>query len=169
MCNRYLSAPGHHPDVKLLLEAFQMALAAWGLRPEAAMLRAQMVARLITASDSAFLRAWLSRQRAAASAEASPPAASEQQQQQQQQQGRAWGGEPSPPRVQCLVAETASLTQAGGLHRMLLRGHTAPLTCMLLSPTGIDLVTGARHNLLLRIVGMACHPLVMQGLASVLG
>ena len=119
-----------------------MALAAWGLRPEAAMLRAQMVARLITASDSAFLRAWLSRQRAAASAEASDPAAS----QQQRQQERSWGREPSPPRVQCLVAETASLTQAGGLHRMLLRGHAAPLTCMLLSPTGIDLVTGAHQT-----------------------
>lgn len=127
-----------------------MALAAWGLRPEAAMLRAQMVARLITASDSSFLRGWLSRQRAAASAEASDPAASEQQRQQE----RSWGGEPSPPRVQCLVAETASLTQAGGLHRMLLRGHTAPLTCMLLSPTGIDLVTGAHYNFCCQAVSM---------------
>lgn len=33
--------------------------------------------------------------------------------------------------------------QAGGLQRMLLRGHTAPLTALLLSPTGTDLVTGS--------------------------
>lgn len=132
---RYLSAPGHNPDVKLLLEAFQMALAAWGLRPEAAMLRAQMVSRLISASGSAFLTAWLAQQRAAAAAAVALPAVSELKQQ------HLWGGK-RPPLVQCLVAATASLTQAGGLHRMLLRGHASPLTSMLLSPSGIDLVTG---------------------------
>ena len=130
--NRYLSAPGHNPDVKLLLEAFQMALAAWGLRPEAAMLRAQMVARLLTAAASPFLAAWLAAQRAAAAV--ALPAAAEVQQQ-------PWTDGP-PPVVQCLVPATTSLTQAGGLHRMLLRGHTAPLNAMLLSPSGIDLVTG---------------------------
>lgn len=121
--------------MKLLLEAFQMALAAWGLRPEAAMLRAQMASRLIAAAyDSAFLSSWLAQQRVAADAAASLLADAEPQQQQETAD--------QPPQVQCLVAATASLTQAGGLHRMLLRGHAAPLTCMLLSPTGIDLVTG---------------------------
>ena len=37
----------------------------------------------------------------------------------------------------------AVTSQAGGLQRMLLRGHTAPLTALLLSPTGTDLVTGS--------------------------
>lgn len=111
-----------------------MALAAWGLRPEAAMLGAQMASRLIAASESAYLSAWLARQRVAAEAPVALPAVAEQQQQR-------WSVD-QPPRVQCLVAATASLTQAGGLHRMVLRGHAAALTCMLLSPTGIDLVTG---------------------------
>jgi len=129
---RYLSAPGHNLDVKLLLEAFQMALAAWMLRPEAAMLRAQMVARLLSFPESPYLASWLTAQHA--------DAAEQQQQQQRQQQEEGHVGD--PPAVRCLVPSTASLTQAGGLHRMLLRGHTAPLTAMLLTPSGIDLVTG---------------------------
>lgn len=139
---RYLSAPGHNLDVKLLLEAFQMALAAWTLRPEAAMLRAQMVARLLSFPESPYLASWLAVQHA--------DAAEQQQQQRQQQEEGPVGG---PPAVRCLVPSTASLTQAGGLHRMLLRGHAAPLTAMLLTPSGIDLVTGVDF------VGLCFHTL----------
>ena len=43
---------------------------------------------------------------------------------------------------QALVPRTPSLEQAGGLHRMVLRGHSAGISKILLTPNGTDVVTG---------------------------
>ncbi len=44
----------------------------------------------------------------------------------------------------CLFTRTPSLEQAGGLQRMTLRGHTGGISKVLLTPGGIDVITGAR-------------------------
>eukprot|EP00208_Stichococcus_sp_RCC1054_P006330 CAMPEP_0206141976 /NCGR_PEP_ID=MMETSP1473-20131121/14954_1 /ASSEMBLY_ACC=CAM_ASM_001109 /TAXON_ID=1461547 /ORGANISM="Stichococcus sp, Strain RCC1054" /LENGTH=483 /DNA_ID=CAMNT_0053536755 /DNA_START=219 /DNA_END=1666 /DNA_ORIENTATION=+ len=68
---RYLSSPGSRPAMKLLLEAFQMAMAAWTRSPETGMMQAQVTSRLITASKrSGTLSTWLGDQRAAIAAAA---------------------------------------------------------------------------------------------------
>ena len=56
---------------------------------------------------------------------------------QQQQQMRA-----SSNIARALMPRTASLEQAGGLHRMVLRGHSGPVQKVLLTPGGTDVVTG---------------------------
>ena len=43
----------------------------------------------------------------------------------------------------CLPPLTPSLDQAGGLQRLALRGHTAPVTKVLLTPSGTDAVTAS--------------------------
>lgn len=40
-----------------------------------------------------------------------------------------------------LLPSTASLEQAGGLNRMTLRGHTAPVRKVVISPNGRDVIT----------------------------
>ena len=42
----------------------------------------------------------------------------------------------------CLFTRTPSLEQAGGLQRMTLRGHTGGISKVLLTPGGIDVITG---------------------------
>ncbi len=44
--------------------------------------------------------------------------------------------------MQCLLPKTPTLEQAGGLHRMVLRGHTGAILKTLLTPGGIDVITG---------------------------
>lgn len=44
--------------------------------------------------------------------------------------------------AKALMPKTASLEQAGGLHRMVLRGHSGPIQKVLLTPGGTDVVTG---------------------------
>ena len=56
---------------------------------------------------------------------------------QQQEQMRA-----SSNITKALMPKTASLEQAGGLHRMVLRGHSGPIQKVLLAPGGTDVVTG---------------------------
>lgn len=56
---------------------------------------------------------------------------------QQQQQMRASSNITKP-----LMPKTASLEQAGGLHRMVLRGHSGPIQKVLLAPGGTDVITG---------------------------
>lgn len=43
----------------------------------------------------------------------------------------------------CLFTRTPSLEQAGGLQRMTLRGHTGGISKVMLTPGGIDVITGA--------------------------
>lgn len=44
--------------------------------------------------------------------------------------------------ARALVPRTPSLDQAGGVQRITLRGHTGPVTHVLLAEGGIDVVTG---------------------------
>ncbi len=45
----------------------------------------------------------------------------------------------------CLFTRTPSLEQAGGLQRMTLRGHTGGISKVLLTPGGIDVITGVSY------------------------
>lgn len=49
---------------------------------------------------------------------------------------------PGPESVCCLLPRSPSLEQAGGLHRMVLRGHTGGIMKVLLTSGGIDVITG---------------------------
>lgn len=42
-----------------------------------------------------------------------------------------------------LMARTATLNQAGGLHRMALKGHSGPIRKVLISPDGQDVFTAS--------------------------
>eukprot|EP00884_Botryococcus_braunii_P009373 jgi/Botrbrau1/18437/Bobra.0072s0025.1 len=111
---RYLMSQADE-EVKMLLEAFQMSVPACLAHPTVSMLRSQMAGRLIGIQIA------------------------------KQMQGPLLA--PAPPlmdgdcRVRCLETKTASLEQAGGLQRMTLRGHTAAVHKVLLTPGGIDVIT----------------------------
>lgn len=104
-------------QVKLLLETVQMSVSSCMQHPELPTLRPQMVGRLMAAHHSSRIAAWLA---------------------QQQQQMRA-----SSNITKALMPKTASLEQAGGLHRMVLRGHSGPIQKVLLAPGGTDVVTAS--------------------------
>ncbi|DBB08019.1 TPA: hypothetical protein ACH3X3_009392 [Trebouxia sp. C0006] len=104
-------------QVKLLLETVQMSVSSCMQHPELPTLRPQMVGRLMAAHHSSRVAAWLS---------------------QQQEQMRA-----SSNITKALMPKTASLEQAGGLHRMVLRGHSGPIQKVLLAPGGTDVVTAS--------------------------
>ena len=57
--------------------------------------------------------------------------------------------QPAKRGPRALVPRTPSLDQAGGVQRITLRGHTGPITRVLLAEGGIDVVTGALLLLLL--------------------
>lgn len=164
---RYLSSSGSRPAMKLLLEAFQMSMAAWSRAPTAGILQAQLMGRLIAPSfRSATLDAWLTDQRVMVAAEAAAAASAPAKRMSASQAlHRSFNPEAarkdSAANVRSLVPLTASLQQAGGLLRMLLRGHSAPLTTMILSPTGIHLVTGSAAGEL-RVWNLDIGDCVMQ-------
>ncbi|KAI3425286.1 hypothetical protein D9Q98_009053 [Chlorella vulgaris] len=111
-------------DIKLVLEALQLSAAQAVAHPRAAgLLRCLMVNRLVTAPLSPTLQAWLVEQRRLIYDDS--------------RQAKLSG----MPR--CLVPLTASLEQAGGLQRLTLRGHAAPATKVLLTPSGTDAVTAS--------------------------
>ena len=58
------------------------------------------------------------------------------------QPAAATGGGAKSGSAACLRTRTASLEQAGGLQRMTLRGHTGGVSKVLLTPGGIDVITG---------------------------
>jgi len=111
-------------DVKLLLQAFQLSLGCCMEHPTAHMLREQMLARLMAvAGDGAppgVLSEWY-----------------------QQQSGRVAADKVMAAGVEVvhLMPRTATLQQAGGLHRMTLRGHNGPVRKVVISPTGQDIIT----------------------------
>ncbi|KAA6423724.1 MAG: hypothetical protein FRX49_06295 [Trebouxia sp. A1-2] len=104
-------------QVKLLLETVQMSVSSCMQHPELPTLRPQMVGRLMAAHHSSRVASWLA---------------------QQQQQMRASSNITKP-----LMPKTASLEQAGGLHRMVLRGHSGPIQKVLLAPGGTDVITAS--------------------------
>ncbi|KAL4430378.1 hypothetical protein ABPG77_002184 [Micractinium sp. CCAP 211/92] len=122
-CCRYLLLD-NCPDMKLILEAFQLSAAQAVAYPRApGLLRCLMAGRLVTAPLSPALQAWLAAQRRRA-----------------YEDGRTalLSGLP-----RCLVPLTPSLDQAGGLQRLALRGHTSAVTRVLLTPSGTDAVTAS--------------------------
>lgn len=62
--------------------------------------------------------------------------------------------------ARALVPRTPSLEQAGGLHRMVLRGHTAGISKVLLTPNGTDVVTGMGITPFMSIHLLTCQSLV---------
>lgn len=110
--------------MKLVLEAFQLSAAQAVAYPRSpGLLRCLMAGRLATAPLSPALAAWLAEQRRRV-----------------YEDGRAalLAGLP-----RCLPPLTPSLDQAGGLQRLVLRGHGGPVTRVLLTPSGTDVVTAS--------------------------
>jgi len=114
-----VAPPGPGTDaVRLLLAAFQMAAPAAAAAPTAVgVLQAAMQARLLAA-----------RVRLRPTSVSAPEAA------------------PGPATSSCgrgLAARTPSLEQVGGVARLTLRGHTAPVVRAIVAPNGVDVVTCA--------------------------
>ncbi|KAL4419894.1 hypothetical protein ABPG75_006992 [Micractinium tetrahymenae] len=112
------------PDMKLVLEAFQLSAAQAVAYPRApGLLRCLMAGRLVTAPLSPALQVWLGEQRRRV-----------------YEDGRnaLLSGLP-----RCLAPLTPSLDQAGGLQRLALRGHTSAVTKVVLTPSGTDAVTAS--------------------------
>eukprot|EP00887_Chlorella_sp_A99_P002946 scaffold24.g2946.t1 len=112
------------PHAKLVLEAFQMCVGAAVAHPDLpGLLRCLMAARLSAAAASHHpdLQQWLDGQRALMYEDARAAAAA--------------------GRPRCLPPLNACLDQAGGLQRLILRGHSGPVTKVLLTPAGTEAVT----------------------------
>lgn len=119
---RYLQEAGGEEsmDVKLLLQAFQLSLGAAMEHPTSRMMREQMLARLMAVANAGRLQEWFDDQTAKCAAESMLAVNT---------------------RVLHLMPRTPSLTQAGGVHRMTLRGHSAPISRVAIAPNCCDVVT----------------------------
>ncbi len=133
--------------VKLVLQAFQMSLSACMERPQVAMMRRQVVMRLMAAAtgDSKgdpLVNGWFNREYAACRAEAGSMAAAVAA---AAAAGVVGGGMSISSGVAGalphLLARTATLDQAGGFLRTTLRGHGAAIRKVLLTPNGRELLT----------------------------
>ncbi|KAG2488814.1 hypothetical protein HYH03_012613 [Edaphochlamys debaryana] len=107
-------------DVKLLLQAFQLSLGAAMEHPQARMMREQMLARLMAVAATGRLKDWFDEQTAKCAAESMLAASS---------------------RLLHLMPRSPSLAQAGGVQRMTLRGHSAPVRRVAIAPNCCDVVT----------------------------
>lgn len=119
---RYLGSK-EDGDVKLLLQAFMLSLGCCMEHPLASMLRQQMLARLtavVQAGGSPWLREWYEMQSSLVAGDEAMAAGT---------------------KLLHLMPRSASLEQAGGLHRMTLRGHSGPVLQVVLSPNGTDVIT----------------------------
>lgn len=101
-----------------------MSLSACLEHPGVPLLRSQMLGRLLAHTGTPFLRAWLCEQRLALATASAAPGA-----------------------VAGLLPLSASLSRAGGLQRMILRGHSSGITKVLLSAAGVDIITGEHSGL----------------------
>ena len=115
----------HDPQAKLILEAFQMSVGQAAAHPTLpGLLRCLTVARLTSAAAlHPDLQRWLGEQREAVYADARAAVAA--------------------GRPRCLPPLNGCLDQAGGLQRLILRGHTGPVTKVLLTPPGTEAVTAS--------------------------
>eukprot|EP00891_Asterochloris_glomerata_P002441 jgi/Astpho2/2441/Aster-05689 len=118
-------------EVKLLLEALQMSVSSCMQMPDVAMLRSQMLARLMT----------VPRLQVGAPFELMSPSVVQEWCMTQLDLARQQA--PGPESVCCLLPRSPSLEQAGGLHRMVLRGHTGGIMKVLLTSGGIDVITAS--------------------------
>mmetsp|Transcript_31108 Transcript_31108/g.92637 ORF Transcript_31108/g.92637 Transcript_31108/m.92637 type:complete len:845 (-) Transcript_31108:23-2557(-) len=121
---RYL-AVREDADVKVVLQAFMLSATACTAFPGVPMMRPQLLGRLMAFGQletaSQWLKDWLEMQMAAAAAEEHLTAGH-----------------------RCLthlLPRSASLQQAGGVLRNTLRGHSAPVRRVVISPNGRDVVT----------------------------
>lgn len=127
---RYLMASASLPpdqDVKLALEAFQMSAGCVLAHPELApgLLRCMMSGRLMAAAQTGSeMKTWHAKQLEVIDA-------STRTKRQQQHHARPVS----------LLPLTPSLDQAGGLQRLALRGHQAPISKLLLCPSGTEFVS----------------------------
>lgn len=110
-------------DIKLILEAFQMSIGS--VRPYVqsvpGILRCAMVGRLMTVPLTAAMEEWMKSQRNAMTKE------------------RAAARAANLPL--CLVPQTPSLDQAGGLQRLAFKGHRGPVKKLMILPSGKDIIS----------------------------
>ncbi|KXZ46882.1 hypothetical protein GPECTOR_39g376 [Gonium pectorale] len=106
--------------VKLMLQAFQLSLGAAMEHPAVRMMREQMLARLMAVAAAGQLRDWYADQTAKCAAE---------------------GMLAIDSRLLHLMPRSPSLAQAGGVQRMTLRGHQAPIRRVAIAPNCCDVVT----------------------------
>ncbi|KAG1672914.1 hypothetical protein FOA52_012359 [Chlamydomonas sp. UWO 241] len=115
--------------VKLLLQAFMLSLGYCMQHPTANMLRQQMLARLMRVSADAkapeWLREWCERQTALVAGE------------------EVFA---SGLNAVHLMPRSATLEQAGGLHRMTLSRHTGPVRRVVISPNGREVFTASEDG-----------------------
>ncbi|KAG2499245.1 hypothetical protein HYH03_002824 [Edaphochlamys debaryana] len=113
----------HTGDVRLLLQALQLSLSAVTQNPTARVLREQMLARLLIVAAGGRLQMWFENQFEACMVESAAAAAAGQ--------------------IVVLMPRSPSLEQAGGVHRMTLRSHTAPVRQVALAPVVCHIATAS--------------------------
>ncbi|MCJ1428182.1 hypothetical protein MMC29_006090 [Sticta canariensis] len=156
-------------EVKLMLDAYQMSVSACLQHPQVSLLRSQMAGRLQAVRPSAF-QVWF----ASLEIHGQPSVQLEigldidtgdviSRPEREIMQGEpdrtvvspaclqrqslsAASGQAGSRQTRALQPQGLSLEQAGGTQRMTLRGHTAGLQKVLLSPTGIDVITVAQDS-----------------------
>ncbi|MEW5313943.1 MAG: hypothetical protein WDW38_005473 [Sanguina aurantia] len=116
---RYLQVT-EDSDVRLLLQAFQLSLSCCTAHTAHRMLREQMLARLMAVSQAGTMRAWYDQHMPKCAAE---------------------GVFNAGQQLVHLLPRTATLQQAGGKHRMTLRGHTGPIRKVVIASNGHDVIT----------------------------
>lgn len=107
-------------SVKLMLQALQMSMGACVAHPRVTMLWPQMLSRLAAVARNSELKDWYDRHC---------------QRYVEYASGRVGR------HLVHLLARSATLEQAGGLHRMTLRGHKGPVLKVLICPSGQDVIT----------------------------
>ncbi|GAX79554.1 hypothetical protein CEUSTIGMA_g6995.t1 [Chlamydomonas eustigma] len=128
---RYLGMHEADADIKLILHAFMLSLGCCMEHPSASMLRHQMLSRLMAKvaaqppadtrmSEDTQLKRWYEEQAGMVAVD-----------------GVLSAGQ----HLVHLMPRSATLEQAGGLHRMTLRGHTGSVRKVVISPNGRDVVT----------------------------
>ena len=120
---RYLQHSNER-DVKVVLEAFQMSVGLVGEYKASGipgMLRCLMYGRLMTVPLSSKMQNWLKQQEEWVKYEGSIAI--------------------SAGLTRCLPPTTPSLDQAGGLQRLVFKGHKGPVTKVLLTPSGTEVIS----------------------------
>ncbi|CAD7698455.1 unnamed protein product [Ostreobium quekettii] len=119
---RYLMVK-EDPDIKLLLRSFQMSAAASLDHPNLYILKEQMLSRLMVAAQRTNLGEWYETARA-----------------------ECWLAVPHRRARNMpvhMLPRRPTLEQAGGLQRLILRGHSEAVRKVVLAPNGMEVITGS--------------------------
>eukprot|EP00803_Ostreobium_quekettii_P003137 evm.model.scf_1157.1 EVM.evm.TU.scf_1157.1 scf_1157:13492-23046(+) len=119
---RYLTVK-EDADIKLLLRAFQMSAAASLDHPNLYILKEQMLSRLMVSAQHTNLGEWYETARA-----------------------ECWMAVPHRRARNMpvhMLPRRPTLEQAGGLQRLILRGHTEAVKKVVLAPNGMEVITGS--------------------------